>query len=73
MSESTDLNPIHFEGTKKTYSNVRIYPSEHQRPGCGTRCKITLNPQQVKTYFVRFLKPIYLNWRIYNFKPIYYV
>jgi len=29
--------------------------------------------EQVEKYFVRFLKPIYLNWRIYNIKPVYYV
>ena len=26
-----------------------------------------------KDIFARFLKPIYLNWRIYNIKPVYYV
>jgi len=58
-------------------SHTAIYternPSEYQLPGCGTSCQTTLNSQQVKTYSVRFLKPIYLNWRIYNFKPVYYV
>jgi len=47
--------------------------SEHQLPACGTSCQTTLNSQQVKTYFVRFLKPIYLNWCIYTNKPVYYV
>ena len=42
-------------------------------PTFGMSCQTTLNLQQVKTYFVRFLKPIYLNWRIYNIKPVYYV
>ena len=31
-------------------------------------------PNHIKlTHFVRFFKPIYLNWNIYNFKPVYYV
>jgi len=28
---------------------------------------VILNSQQIKTYFVRFLQPIHLNWRSYNF------
>ena len=48
-------------------------PSEDQLPGCETSCQTTLNSQQVDTYFVRFLKSIHLNWRIYNIKTVYYV
>jgi hypothetical protein len=57
-------------------SHTAVYgekSSEHQLPGCSTSCQITLNSQQVETYFVRFLKHICLNWRIYDFKPVYYV
>jgi len=46
---------------------------EYKFPGCGMSCQTTLNSQQVKTYFVTFLKPIYLNWFLYNIKPVYYV
>ena len=48
-------------------------PSEHQLSGCGTSCQTTFNSQQIKTNFVRFLKPIDLIWRIYKFKLVYYV
>ena len=54
--ESSGLSPIHFWGYKKN-GNL----SERQFPGCGTSCQTTLNMQQEKTYFVSFLKPIYLN------------
>ena len=69
-----DLIPIQVWGYQEAIQQcAEIYPSEHQLPGCGTCCQTTLNSQQVKTHFVRFLKPIYLNWRIYNIKPVYYV
>ena len=72
--ECTDLNPIHFWGYQEAIQQyTERDPSEHQLPDCGTSCRITLNSQQVKTYFVSFLKSIYLNWRIYNIKPVYYV
>jgi len=40
--------------------------SEHELAACGTICQITLNLQQAKIYIVKFLKLIYINWRIYN-------
>jgi len=63
-----------FDGTKKPHSNVRTEILQNISSQAVERVvKTTLNSQQVKTYFVRFLKPIYLNWRIYNIKPVYYV
>ena len=65
--EWPDLSPIHFWGCRKAIQQwTEIDPSEHQLPGYGTIWQTALNSRQVKTYFVRFLKPIYWNWRIYN-------
>jgi len=68
------VSTIHFWGYQKAIQQcTERDPFEHQLPGCRMSCQTTLKMQQVKTYFVRFLKPIYLNWRIYNIKPVYYV
>ena len=73
LRECSDLSPIHFWGFQEAIQQyTERDPSEHQLLGCGTSCRTTLNLQQVKTYFVRFLKPIYLNWRIYIIKQVYY-
>ena len=40
--------------------------SEHQLPGCVISCLTIFNLQQIKKYFVRILKPSYLNQPIYN-------
>jgi len=58
---------------KPIQQGTEIILSQHQLPGCGTSYQTTLNSHQVKIYFVRSTKPTYLNWRIYNFKPVYYV
>ena len=64
-SENAPIRVLfNFEGIQQC---MERNPSKHQLPGYGTRCQTTLNFQQVQTYFARFLKPIYLNWRIYNF------
>jgi len=66
---------VTFEGIKKPYSIVRreILPSISSQAMKRVSKLHTTHTQQIKTYFVRFFKPIHLNWRIYNIKPVSYV
>ena len=65
----------HGRTTRLRNTQTAFYWADYnyQPPGYGTSCQTTYSSQQVETYFVRFLKPIYLNWRIYNIKTVYYI
>ena len=67
IGNASILRPIHVRRYQNaTQQYTERYPSEHQFARCGTICQTVLNLQQVKKYVVRFLKPTYFNYRIYN-------